>query len=88
VSHDFCHQVRRTLVGHGREADYVEVGLEGPWRFNPLHNELDSYALAYGIASLLNNVFGKGKEPARSTRTCWPSGLPTLTVGSHGSLAA
>jgi hypothetical protein len=26
-------------------------------------NDLDGYALAYGIASLLNNLFGKGKEP-------------------------
>jgi len=24
---------------------------------------LDAYALAYGIASLLNNLFGRGKEP-------------------------
>ena len=63
VKGDFCHQVRRMLAGHGREGDYVEVGLEGPWRYNPLHNDLDAYALAYGIASLLNNVFGKGKEP-------------------------
>ena len=63
VKGDFCHQVRRILKEHGRETDYVEVGLEGPWRYNPLHNDLDAYALAYGIASLLNNVFGKGKEP-------------------------
>ena len=63
VKGDFCHQVRRILAGHGREADYAEVGLEGPWRYNPLHNDLDAYALAYGIASLLNNVLGKGKEP-------------------------
>ncbi len=32
-------------------------------RYNPLHNDLDAYALAYNIASLLNNLFGKGKEP-------------------------
>ena len=28
-----------------------------------MHNDLDAYALAYSIASLLNNLFGKGKEP-------------------------
>ena len=33
------------------------------YRYNPLHNDLDAYALAYGIASLLNNLFGRGKEP-------------------------
>lgn len=63
VKGDFCHQVRTILRSHGRESDYVEVGLDCPWRYNPLHNDLDAYALAYGIASLLNNVFGKGKEP-------------------------
>jgi hypothetical protein len=63
VKGDFCHHVRSILAAHGREADYLEVGLDGPWRYNPLHNNLDAYALAYGIASLLNNVFGKGKEP-------------------------
>ena len=63
VKGDFCHDVRRMLEAHGRAADYVEVSLDGPWRYNPLHNDLDAYALAYGIASLLNSVFGKGKEP-------------------------
>src|SRR5262249_4543386 len=33
------------------------------YRYNPLYNDLDAYALAYGIASLLNNLYGKGKEP-------------------------
>ena len=31
--------------------------------YNPLHNDLDPYAVAYAIASLLNNLFGKSKEP-------------------------
>src|SRR5581483_3076318 len=30
---------------------------------NPLHNDLDAYALAYGIATLMTNLFGRGKEP-------------------------
>jgi hypothetical protein len=63
VKGDFCHEVRAILQAHGRESDYLEVSLNGPWRCNPLHADLDAYALAYGIASLLNNVFGKGKEP-------------------------
>lgn len=33
---------------HGREADYVEVSLDSPYRHNPLHNDLDAYALVYG----------------------------------------
>jgi hypothetical protein len=63
VKGDFCHDIRRMLTGHGREADYVEVSLDGPWRYNPLHNNLDAYALAYGIATVINATFGKGKEP-------------------------
>ena len=63
VKGDFCYKVAALLSKLGREADYVEVGLEGRYRYNPLHNDLEAYALAYGIASLLNNLFGKGKEP-------------------------
>ena len=63
VKGDFCRQVRDILRRHGREADYVEVSLDSPYRYNPLHNDLDAYALAYGIATLMTNLFGRGKEP-------------------------
>ena len=59
----FCHKVLEILKRHGREADYVEVNLNAEYRYNPLYNDLDAYALAYNIASLLNNLFGKGREP-------------------------
>ena len=63
VKGDFCHKVREILAQHGRAEDYVEVNLQAEYRYNPLYNDLDAYALAYNIASLLNNLFGKGKEP-------------------------
>lgn len=63
VKGDFCHKVRQILEKHGRGSNYIEVSLDSPYRYNPLHNDLDAYALAYGIASLLNNLFGKGREP-------------------------
>jgi hypothetical protein len=63
VKGDFCQQVRRILECHGRAGDYVEVSLSSPYRYNPLHNDLDAYALAYGIATLMTNLFGRGKEP-------------------------
>ena len=63
VKGDFCHQVRRILEHSGRAGDYVEIGLEGSWCYNPLESDLDPYSLAYQIASLLNQLFGKGKEP-------------------------
>jgi hypothetical protein len=55
--------VKDILDRHGRSADYIEIGLDSEYRYNPLHNDLDAYALAYNIASLLNNLYGRGKEP-------------------------
>lgn len=63
VKGDFCAHVRDILKRHGRVDDYIEIGLESPYRYNPLHNDLDAYALAYGIATLMTNLFGRGKEP-------------------------
>ena len=56
-------KVLEILKRHAREDDYVEVNLNAEYRYNPLYNDLDAFARAYNIASLLNNLFGKGKEP-------------------------
>ena len=63
VKGDFCHKIQELLESYGRGSDYVEISLDGPYRYNPLYNDLDAYALAFGIASLLNNLYGRGKEP-------------------------
>jgi len=63
VKGDFCRKVREILARHGRAEDYIEISLDSEYRYNPLHSDLDAYALAYNIASLLNNLFGRGKEP-------------------------
>ena len=64
VKGDFCHSIRKMLAEVGREDDYIEIGLTGRWQWNPLASSwLDSYSLAYTISSLLNPLFGKGKEP-------------------------
>jgi hypothetical protein len=63
VKGDFCRQVRTILVHANREEDYVEIGLDTGVCYNPLHNDLDPYAVAFAIATLLNNLFGKSKEP-------------------------
>jgi TraM recognition site of TraD and TraG len=63
VKGDFCHKVREILESQRRGQDYIEIGLDSDYRYNPLYNDLDAYALAYGIASLLNNLFGKSREP-------------------------
>jgi hypothetical protein len=63
VKGDFCHRVKEILERCGRGDDYIEISLDSDYRYNPLHNDLDAYALAFSIASLLNNLFGRGKEP-------------------------
>ena len=64
VKGDFCHDIQHLLVDHHRGEDYLEVTLDGRVTWNPLSATwLDSYSLAYTVASLLNQLFGKGKEP-------------------------
>src|SRR6266852_5351276 len=63
VKGDFCPQVRQMLRAANREADYLEIGLDTGVCYNPLHNDLEPYAVAFALASLINNLFGKSKEP-------------------------
>lgn len=63
VKGDFCRKLKGILEQHGRDEDCIEISLDSEYRYNPLHNDLDAYALAFSIASLLNNLFGRGKEP-------------------------
>ena len=63
VKGDFCRKVKAILDRHKRAEDYIEISLDSEYCYNPLNNDLDAYALAYNIASLLNNLFGGGKEP-------------------------
>ena len=63
VKGDFCYDVRRILEEAGRAGDYIELGLAGRWQWNPLDTDLDSYSLAYTIAALLNQLFGRSKDP-------------------------
>lgn len=63
VKGDFCHPVRQILKEAGREEDYIEISLASKYTYNPLANDLDAFALAYSIAGLLNNLYGRGKEP-------------------------
>ena len=64
VKGDFCHDIRQILVEAGRGQDYIELGMDSRSQWNPLSAWwLDSYSLAYTVSSLLNQLFGKGKEP-------------------------
>lgn len=64
VKGDFCYQIQEILDRAGRADDYVEIGIGTGRRWNPLSATwLDPYSQAYTISSLLNQLFGKGKEP-------------------------
>ena len=63
VKGDLCRQLKTILRECGREQDYLEVSLDGDIRYNPLNNDLDPYAQAYNIASIITSIWGRGKEP-------------------------
>jgi len=64
VKGDFCHMVRRKLKKYGREEDYLRLSVVDPeWCYNGFANDLDPYSHAFSIASLLNQLFGKDKQP-------------------------
>ena len=88
VKGDFCHQVRRILADAGREDDYMELSLDGDWQWNPLSSHwLDSYSLAYTIATLLSQLFGRGKDPfwqmAYTNLLRWLIELHRVVPGDH-----
>jgi hypothetical protein len=56
VKADFCAHVRAILARHGRDDDYVEISLTSVYRYSRLHNDLDAFALAYGIAMLMTHL--------------------------------
>ena len=64
VKGDFCYDIREILEKAGREDDYMELSMDGEYQWNPLGAHwLDAYSLAYTVSSLLNQLFGKGKDP-------------------------
>jgi len=82
VKGDFCRKVKQILDRHGRGEDYVEISLDSEFRYNPLHNHLDAYALAFNIASL--SAEGKslsGSKPTRissSSSSCFTKSPTTM----------
>ena len=75
VKGDFCYDVQEMLRQYGRMDDYMELSLPPEpddedygkrevWQWNPLYCPwLDTYSLAYSLASIVNQLFGESKEP-------------------------
>jgi hypothetical protein len=63
VKGDICFEANRVLESVGRKDDYIELGFDSGWAYNPLASELDAYALASAVGSLIVNTFGRSLEP-------------------------
>lgn len=80
VKGDFCHDVRQLLAEAGREDDYVELALGGRWQWNPLDSHMDSYSLAYSLATLLNQPLRPRKGPLLAAGVHQPGPLDHRTA--------
>ena len=81
VKGDFCHDIRRILAEAGREEDYIELGMNGAWQWNPLSaGWLDSYSLAYTVSSACSiNCSARARNRSGSKP------IPTWCAGSSNS---
>ena len=44
--------------------EYLEIGLDGSWQWNPLDDPLlDAYSLTRTVYRLINQLFSKWREP-------------------------
>ena len=68
VKGDFCHDIRKILADAGREDDYIELGMDGRWQWNPLSTKvLDSYSPAYTVSSLAQSIIRQGQGAVLAT---------------------
>jgi TraM recognition site of TraD and TraG len=63
VKGDFCHQVHSIMKRYNRADDYVEISMDPRYCYNPLFNNMDAYARAFQISSVMAQIFGKSSEP-------------------------
>lgn len=63
VKGDLCHRVKATLDACGRSEDYVEIGLDSGWLYNPLASNISPYEIGFAVGSMIENAFGKSHEP-------------------------
>ena len=65
VKGDFCYDVQALLREFNRFEDYMEISLEeSSFMWNPLACPwIDTYTLAYTLATITTQLFGSGKDP-------------------------
>jgi hypothetical protein len=62
---NFCSQVRDVLIALGRESDYIEIGPESRWCYNPLYNDTDATELAFDVMSVVRSLGGDTKNEGK-----------------------
>lgn len=60
---DLCSHLQGLLRRHGRQHDYIELAPDGRWRYNPLNQDTDAYDLAFAVASLMQQLWGRSRDP-------------------------
>ncbi len=77
VKGDFSAHVRQLLERYRRGDDYIEDSLTSPYRYNPLRDDLDAYALAY-LSDLARKVL---ETVPRSDKSVWV--FPKSLIGDY-----
>ena len=79
VKGDFYHDIRRMLTELDRGGDYIELSLDGRLTWNPLSATwLDSYSLAYTVASPLESTLRQGQRTLSGSRLTQSEARPEL----------
>ncbi len=65
VKGDFCLKVRKVLEKYGRSDDYIEIGPESAYVYNPLHNDAQPTAIAYALVCLFKMLHGGTDKDGR-----------------------
>jgi hypothetical protein len=63
VKGDFCEQVQALLRDAGRKEDYLELGFNSDFVYNPLHNDASPDTLAFNLISLMKTLNGSSSDP-------------------------
>ena len=81
VKGDFCYDIRQILVEAGREKDYIELGMEGRWQWNPLSAWwLDSTRWPIPFPACSISYSGRERNPSGSKPIpIWFAGSSSFT---------
>jgi hypothetical protein len=65
VKGNFCPKVKRVLEKYSRADDYIEIGPDSDYVYNPLHSDADPTEIAYALVSFFKMLHGGSDKDAR-----------------------